>query len=148
LQRGISALLAVVGVEDGAVLARLRPEAIRPPPRFPSDLSDQQWEIFRPLPSSAEKSLLVLPACLIHGRPAVPPAPILDQTAAAPLWPTLTIWTVAAAEPTIATAATAMTSQRGARLLPDPSPVSPTWERPCRSLPTSTQCNAATATPL
>jgi transposase len=53
-QRGISALLAVVGVGCGRPCPR-RPEVILPPPRYPSDLSDDEWEILQPLLSSAEK---------------------------------------------------------------------------------------------
>src|SRR5215210_2131544 len=43
-----------VGVGYGRPCPR-RPEAIMPPPRYPSDLSDQEWAILEPLLLSAEK---------------------------------------------------------------------------------------------
>jgi transposase len=55
LQRGLSALLAVVGVGCERVRAPDAPEAIMPPPRYPSDLSDEEWRILNPLLSSAHK---------------------------------------------------------------------------------------------
>ena len=70
---------------------------------------------------------------------------IPDQTAAALLWPTLTISTVAAVEPNSATTATPMSSQREAHLLVDESPESPVWERPCLARLPSIQCRLATA---
>jgi putative transposase len=37
------------------VRAPRRPEALMPPPRYPSDLSDREWALLKPLLSSAEK---------------------------------------------------------------------------------------------
>lgn len=57
LQREISALLAAVGVRS-RMRALANPdaqEAVMPPPRYPSDLSDEEWAILEPLLSSAEK---------------------------------------------------------------------------------------------
>jgi putative transposase len=54
LQRGISAFLRTVGVGCGRPDPR-RPEAIIPPPRYPSDLSGEEWASLEPLLTSPEK---------------------------------------------------------------------------------------------
>src|SRR5215212_5533754 len=55
LQRGITALLTSVGVGCRRPRAPRHPEDVMSPPRYPSDLSDEEWTILEPLLSSTEK---------------------------------------------------------------------------------------------
>src|ERR671910_670061 len=54
LQREIFASSTITGVGCERPCPR-RPEAIMPPPSYPSDLSDEEWAILEPLLSSPEK---------------------------------------------------------------------------------------------